>query len=113
MTAPTAIILTTVSRAGTASHTPDACDATNGNSVTNGPTMTLEFTNTDTASHTVVIAQPGTRDGVASPGRSYTIPASTTIPVRVGYLPSSIYGNTVTFTANSAMVKVAAYQLAP
>jgi hypothetical protein len=112
MTAPTAIALTTVSRAGTASHSQDACDAANGNSVTNSPSMWLEFTNTDTASHTVTVAQPGKIDGVSSPGRVYTIPASTTLPYRVGTLPVGVYGNTVTFMSNSALVHVAAYQLA-
>lgn len=106
----TPVALNTITRAGLAKPTPIACDAANGNSVSNGSTVHFEFTNSDTASHTVTVQQPGTLDGVTSPGKVYTIAAGVTLAV--GVLPQAIYGQTVTWTVDNALVKYAVYQLA-
>lgn len=105
----TPVNVVTVTRSGVTATTPTPCDAVNGNSLAGNNNLTwLEFTNSDTASHTVTIAQ-GAQDAVASPGKVLTIPATTT--KLYGYWPSGTYGNTLTFTVDSALVKVAAYQL--
>lgn len=110
----TPVAVNTITRTGIATVAPAACDAVNGNVVNaNTGLVWLEFTNSDTSSHTVTVTQPGTVDTVASPGRVLTIPASTTAAnaKRHGGWPEPVYGGTIQFLANSALVSVAAYQL--
>jgi len=90
--------------------TPLACDNVNGNVVNgNGGGVFLEFKNTDTVSHTVTVAIPGTFDGVAHSGKPCVIPASVTW--KFGPFGNATYGQNLTFTADSALVQYAAYQL--
>ncbi|WP_027947205.1 hypothetical protein [Amycolatopsis taiwanensis] len=107
--AATAITPATISRSGTAYQTLAACDATNGNTVPNSGQVFLELSNTDTASHTVTVAIPGVVDGVASPGKVISLSASA--HGLYGPFPLAIYGPNLAFTADSNLVKVAAYQL--
>jgi hypothetical protein len=107
--AATAITAGTISRTGTAYQALAACDATNGNAVTNSGQVFLELSNTDTSAHTVTAAIPGMVDGVASPGRQISLAASA--HGLYGPFPLAVYGPTLTFTADSNLVKVAAYQL--
>ena len=106
----TPVPVTAVSRQGVATVAPAACDAVNGNSVYPNNQLTwLEFTNSDgAASHTVTIGMAA-QDGVASPGRVITLAANAV--KRYGPFPTPVYGQTLMFTVDSALVKVAAYSL--
>lgn len=106
----TPVPVTAVSRQGVVTVVPVACDAVNGNSVYPNNSLTwLEFTNSDgAASHTVTIGMAA-QDGVASPGRPLVLAANAT--KRFGAFPTPVYGQTLTFTVDSALVKVAAYML--
>lgn len=107
----TAIGVTTVTRTGVLTPVPVACDAVNGNSCVNGNDLWLEFTNSDTSSHTIQITRPGTVDGVANPSTPITIAAGAVR--RHGQYSVPLYGSTLTWTVDSALVKVTAFQLAP
>lgn len=106
----TPIALNTITRAGIVSATALACDVANGN-VLNGNTGTcwIELTNTDAAPRTVNFTIPGAFDGVSHSPKPATIPAGATW--RFGPWPSPTYGTGLTFQADSALVKYAAYQL--
>jgi hypothetical protein len=109
--AATSIALNTITRSpGIASAVALACDVPNGN-VLNGNTggCWIELTNTDAAPRTVNFTIPGASDSVAHPAKPTTIPAGATW--RFGPWPTTVYGTSLTFQADSALVKYAAYQL--
>lgn len=106
----TPIALVTVTRAGVVNTTPLACDAANGNVLVNNPGgVLLEFKNTDASSHTVNFTQVGTDDGVTKPMKPCVIPANATW--KFAPWPVTIYGTSLTFQADSALVQYSAYQL--
>lgn len=106
MAAATVLTATEVTRAGVAMPTGVASDATNGNAIANDGNLLLILDNTDSASHTVTFAIHGTLDGVASPGKTVTLAATT---VRVaGPFPTSVYGDVLGITTTAANVTIAA-----
>ena len=90
-----------------AKPTPVACDPTNGNSVSNGGTLVLEFTSS--AGGTVSVAFPNAVDGQAITPLQYTFTGAQT--KLVGGFPVSIYGSTLTFTASVNTITVIPYQV--
>lgn len=90
-----------------AKPTPLACDATNGNSATNGGTLILELSNTGGSTYTVTVAFASTVDGQTVAPLSYSLAAGETR--LVGGWPVSTYGSTLYFTAANVAVKYIAY----
>lgn len=84
-----------------------ACDATNGNSATNGGSLILELNNSGASTYTVAVAFASTVDGQTVAPLSYSLAAGET--KLVGGFPVSIYGSTVVFTASNVAVKYIAY----
>lgn len=108
--AATPIVLNTITRSGIVNATPLACDNVNGNVLLgNGGGVFLELKNTDASPHTVTVAIPGSFDGVAHSGKPCVIPANATW--KFGPWGNTTYGQSLTFTADSALVQYAAYQL--
>jgi hypothetical protein len=86
-----------------------AADATNGNSLQNGPAVWLEMTNGGGSSATVQVAYVQTVDGQTVPPRTYTLAATATL--RAGSFDEQLFGRTLSLTASAATVTLAAYQL--
>jgi hypothetical protein len=83
----------------------DPADAVNGNSYPNTGLTGLRVKNTDTNPHTITLITPGAVDGtLAIADDPRTIPASST--KWIGRLPVAVYGATVQFTADSALLNV-------
>jgi hypothetical protein len=89
--------------------TETAADATNGNSVQNGPAMWLEMTNGGGSAATVEVAYAQPVDGQTVPPRTYSLGASAQL--RAGSFNEQLFGRTLSITASAATVTLAAYQL--
>lgn len=86
-----------------------ACDNTNGNSATNGGSLTLEFTSSAGGTVTVSFPASAAVDGQAPASLSYTFTGAQT--KLVGGWPVSLYGSTVNFLASASTITVIAYQV--
>lgn len=91
---------------GVADPTLVAADATNGNSVPNIAGLIVVLNNTDSASHDVVFKTPVTHGGYAVADKTVTITATT--KRNFAGFPTSQFGKTLEFTANSTTVTVGA-----
>jgi hypothetical protein len=88
-------------------------DLTNGNVLNgnNGVGQWIEVTNTGGSTATLTIAQLGVQDGVASPGKVFSL--ATTVKRRIGPFPIGIYGASVSLTPQSgSTITIMGYQLA-
>lgn len=88
-----AVPVTSITRAGAVDPAGTAGDVANGMTVSNGGTMFLQVTNTDTVARTFEIDVPGAIDGVAPPNRTYSLAASAS--QKIGPWPVTIYGNSL------------------
>lgn len=91
---------------GVNNPTPVAADATNGNSVPNLEGLVLILENTDASPHDVVFQTPVTHGGYAVADKTVTLAAGAN--KAFSNFPSDSFGRTLTFTANSATVTIAA-----
>lgn len=83
-------------------------DAVNGNSCANSGMTILRVKNTDTAPHTITLITPGTVGTLAVDDDPRVIPASTT--KWIGRLPVAVYGATLAFTVDSALLNVTVFE---
>jgi hypothetical protein len=91
---------------GVNSPTAVACDTVNGNSVPNIAGLVVTFENTDVSSHTVTFTTPVTHGGYAVADKTVTLTAGAV--KNFSNFPTDSFGRTLTFTANSNTVEVAA-----
>jgi hypothetical protein len=103
MPSPTVITPVAVTRDGVTLTAAAACDATNGNSVVNSPTLQLTLSNTDASSATVVFTTPGSVGGFDIEDYTVTLAAGATKVF--GKFDSSVFGGTLVFKASAATVK--------
>jgi hypothetical protein len=86
-------------------------DATNGNVLNgNNGQMWVEVTNSGGSTYTLTAAQVNAQDGVASPGKQWSLTAAA--KRRLGPFPVSIYGTAVLFTPQNVALTIKGYQLA-
>lgn len=105
----TAATLTTISRkTALLKPTPAACDVT-GNTLANGGTLLIEFTNGGASTYTVTVALPSGPDGQTVTPITYSLAAGET--KLAGGWPPAYYGSPLTFTASNAAVTYIAYVL--
>jgi len=102
MANPTVITPVAVTRAGATAAAAAACDATNGNSVVNSPTLQLTLSNTDDSSATVVFTTPGRVGGFDI--EDYTVTLAAGASKVFGGFDSSVFGGTLVFKASAATV---------
>jgi hypothetical protein len=102
----TAVTVVRPTIAGVADPTPVAADTVNGNSVPNLDGLVLVLNNTDASSHTVTFTTPVTHGGYAV--ADYTVTLNATTKRNFSNFPTEQFGRTLTFTANSNTVTIAA-----
>lgn len=106
----TVIPVNQVTRAGIANVTATACDAVNGNQCTNNGLNTwLEVTNSAGVSGTITVQPTRTVDGQSVAPVSHTIPATTTLPVKMGPFSTLDYGPVLQFNGSAATILVTPY----
>lgn len=105
--AATAITLTAPSKAGIAAAAEVDADITNGNSLPNKPGVMLVLRNADAAAQNITFTTPATAGGMDVVEHTVSLPAGATR--YFARFPPEAFGSTVTFTAGTALVKVAAY----
>ena len=105
--APTAIPITTSSRAGVAKPALVAADIVNNNIVQgqNGVTMMIECRNTHaTLTRTIAFQKPGTIDGDPLPAKTITLAANQTVDQMFGPFPTAVYGTDLTIVCQTVDV---------
>jgi hypothetical protein len=111
MAATALTIVTLTEQTPTTPITEPFADATNGNTVVNGPTLWLEFTNTVASVATVTVAYTQQVDGQTVPPRSYSLPATVGAKRRAGIFPIALFGPNLAISCSLATVSIVAYQL--
>lgn len=97
-----------VDRNGADPMTPVAADPVEGNSVPNQGGTILILNNTDAAPHNITFVTPIEVGSYSVEDFVVQIAASTTL--YFGEFPSNIFGHTLQFTADSALVTIQAYR---
>jgi|SRR5580698_4174803 hypothetical protein len=108
----TSITVNAITATGTTSVTPVAADTANGNiCVNDGLDTFIEVTNSDTAVHHITFQPTRTVAGFSVTATPIAIPASQSAPIKFGPFSARDYSSGLEFTADSAMIKVAAYSV--
>ncbi len=106
--AATALASLPLSRVQTIDPTNTVCDSVNGNITTNTGATVFRFQNSDSTSHTVTFTTIPTEDGLGLQPEVITLAGSAI--VWLSGFDTNTFGSQITYTANSALVKVTAFE---
>jgi len=110
--AATAITVTTIDRTAITPPAEVAMDVANGNVLNgNSGAQWIEVTNTGGSTYTITASQVNLQDGVASPGKQWSIPAAG--KRRIGPFPVNVYGTSVALAPQNVALTCMGYQLSP